>query len=91
MVSVARTARPSVWPTSLAPCVYVAFVAPWIDLQWAPAGRSGTTGSRKLIAPEPDQVPADRSAASAPWIVPVTSGGAVFDGPGATAIGAWRC
>ena len=37
LVSVACTARPSVWPTSRLPCVYVAFVAPWIDLQCAPA------------------------------------------------------
>src|SRR5579885_1921007 len=36
-LSVARTTKPSVWPTSAATSVYVGFVAPWIERQWAPA------------------------------------------------------
>src|SRR3954447_8259658 len=87
VASVPRTVRPSVWPTSFAPCVYVAFVAPCTDLQCAPLASQRYHWNAKLTAPEPDHVPGEPVSCARSCAVPVTTGTERLTGPGATAIG----
>src|SRR5262249_33545115 len=80
--SVARTAKPSVWPTSLATSTYVALVAPWIDLQWAPDASHRYHWYAYVIERWPVHAPCVPLRCS-PWsAVPVTVGAAVGVGAG---------
>jgi hypothetical protein len=87
--SVARTVRPSVWPTSSAPRRRRRFVAPRSDVQRAPIWSQRNHWYRNASFPEPDHVPLAPYSGS-PWVAsPATIGRVCATGPvAASACGA---